>query len=321
MSNPWTTTALLASIRRRARSTNSAAPGYANADLLEMADEELTSKLVPEMVKLRRDWFEVVRDVTLTVGRSTYQLWTRTIMGSARDVGIVSGGVFRALSYLSPEAMDGKDPTTQASPTHYTIRGTDVVLYPTPNIADALRITYLRRRNRLVLPTAAGVVATLTYPADATKITINLTADASTYGITTATPVDLIRGRPPFDSLLDDSLPYAVATSAVGLQPGADGVTALAAGVTGVGVAGSPDGLYVGDYVCLAGDSPVIQGPPEMLAILAQRVANALMRPGRDKELLAAGERELAALEAAVFGVADRRVESDSQTVGNGPWA
>lgn len=297
MANVWDTTALLASIRRRARSTNSSAPGYADSDLLAMANEELASKLAPEMAKLRRDWFEEVRDTTLTVGTATYPLWTRAMVGSARHLGIVSGGVFRDLSYLTPEAMDGKDPTNQASPTHYTIRGTDIVLYPTPNIGDTLRVTYLRRLNRLIATSACLTVTSIT---GAGSNVYNGAAKPSS--ITTSTPVDYVKGTPFFDALAED-------------------VTPTGTSGTSITLATSIPGQAVGDYVCLAGEAPVIQGPPEMLAILAQRVANALLRPGRDQAILAAGERELAALEAAVFGVADRRVESDVQTVGSSPWA
>ncbi len=296
MASAWLTTALLASIRRRARSTNSSAPGYDDASLLEMANEELVSKLVPELVRLRREWFEEVRDVPLVVGTATYGLWTRAIMGSARNIGIVSGGVFRGLSYLPPEAFDGKDPTNQAGPSHYTVRGTDFVLYPTPNIGDTLRVTYLRRLNRLV---AASAVLTVTSISGAGSNVFNGTKPAT---ITTSTPVDVVKGTPFFDALAEDQTPTAVVAS------------------TSVTLAASVSGASVGDFVCLAGESPVIQGPPELVAILAQRVANALLRPGRDQAIAAAGERELEKLEAAVFGVADRRVESDIQTVGSGPW-
>lgn len=292
----WDTTALLKSIRRRARATNSAAPGFDDTTLLEMANEELASKLIPELVRLRRDWFEKVRDVTLTVGTATYGLWTRALMASARDLGIVSGGVFRSLSYLTPEAMDGKDPTSRASPMSYTIRGTDVVLYPTPNIGDILRVTYLRRLNRLVLPSSTLLVTSISGGGS------NVFNGTKPSGISTSTPVDVVRGVPFFDALSEDQTPTATAAGSITLSASVPGAT-------------------TGDYICLAGESPVIQGPPELLAVLAQRVANGLLRPGRDKAILEAGERELVQLEAAIFGVADRRVESDVQTVGNGPWA
>lgn len=291
----WDTTALLSSIRRRARATNSQAPGFDSATLLEMANEELASKLGPDLVRLRREWFDKVRDTTLTVGTSTYPLWTRGVMGGARDVGIVSGGVFRGLAYLTPEAMDGKNPTNQSSPSHYTIRGTDVVLYPTPNVADTLRITYPRRMNRLV---ATSAVLTVTSISGAGSNVFNGTKPST---ITTSTPVDVVRGAPHFEALAEDQTPTAVSGSSVTLSA-------------------SVSGAVAGDYVCLAGESPVIQAPPEVFALLAQRVANSLLRPGRDRAALEDGERELASLEASVFGVADLRVESDMQTTGPGFW-
>lgn len=289
-------TALLASIRRRARTTNSAAPGYANSDLLAMANEELASGLGPDLLRLRREWFLKVRDVTLTVGTATYNYWTRAMMGSARDVGVVAGGVFQALAYLTPEEMDGLDPTAQASPTHYTVRGTDFVLYPTPNAADTLRVTYLRRMNRLVLPSACLTISSIS----GAGLNVYNGAEKPS-SITTSTLVDFVRGVPFFDALTEDVTPSATSATSVTLS------TAVSGGA-------------VGDYVCLAGQAPVIQCAPEVFAILAQRVANSLLRPGRDRQSLADGERELRHLEESVFGATERRVETQAQTAGPGIW-
>lgn len=274
-----------------------------------MANEELTSGLGPDLLRLRREWFLVTRDTTLTVGTATYPQWTRSMMGSARDVGVVSNGVFHALAYLTPEQMDGKDPTHQSTPTHYTVRGTDFVLYPTPNAADTLRATYIRRMNRLVLPATVGVVTGSAVNVSL-QVTITIGVNYSTLNFTTSTPLDLVRGTSPWKSVADSVTPTSIITNAglyaAGSIPLLDSTTA---------------DVTVGDYLCLAGTAPVLQLPEEAFAVLAQRVANSLLRPGRDRAALLDGERELQKLEASVFGATERRVETQAQTAGPGIWA
>lgn len=283
MSTPYDSDALLASVRRRARAPSTTAPGWTDASLLLAINEEVTSKLGPDIVRLRREWLVASRDVTMTAGTATYGLWTRTVMASVRDVGVVIDGVFRSLDELDPEDFDGKDPTQSDTPTHYTVRGTDLVLWPTPNSGDTLRISYFRRLNRIVATSAVGTITSL-----GTNNTVLNCSGGVPSTISTSTPVDIVRASPFFDSLAIDQTPSGKTSTSVTLST-------------------APTGVAVGDYVCLAGESPVLQLPPECFALLAQRVANALMRPGRDAQALADGRQELAELEASVFGVAEDR--------------
>jgi len=318
---PYDTTALLASIRRRARATNSAAPGFADSDLLAIANEVLLSEVTPEVVSRRASFFRQTIDTTLTVGTSIYSFNTRTI-------GAVVANFFRVsatdhsvhpLVEWDEEDLTERDPTAQGTPQAFIIQNGQIRLYPVPDTADVLRQVLLRRPNRLAAVASTAAISSITYPADATKVTINLGADASTFGFTTSTPLDIVSARAPFGPLLDDSTPYSIASTAVGLQPGATVVAALRADAASSG-SGSLAGLYAGDYLCLAGQSPVIQLPPEFFPVVAQRAACELLRPGRDRDVYRDAVEALKELEEKVYGVVVDRVENQPGYLTGGDW-
>lgn len=316
----WDSTAFCAEVRRRAAApaSSASAPGWQNSDLISMANGELP-EVAKRLRRVRTGYFRVQEDQAFTSGVASYRFPTRTMHGViSMAQRLDAAGVLQPLAKWTEGDLSGRNPTTAGDPEAYVIRGNSLVLYPVPNTtAQSLRFTYPRRPNQLAAVSTIAVLSSITYPSDATKVTLNLTADASTYGITASTPVDLIRARVPFDSLLDSSTPYTVVAAAVGLQPGAAVVAALRADAASSG-AGSLGGLYAGDYVCLAGTAPVFQMPTEAFYVLAQRVANMLMV--EDPSALRTGERLLAALEADLYGGAEDRDDAEPDVVASDIW-
>lgn len=301
-SSAYDTDALLASIRRRARlpASSTSAPGWQDSDLLAMANEELLTVLTPLLMRTREKFFVAVRDYTMVTGSSAgYLLPTRGVLNRQLDITRVgSDGVTNNLRKLEPEEFTGKNMTLQATPTHYYLQGNRIYLWPVPSQGDTLRVSYFRRPSRLVGTSAAAVVSTFN---SGTK-TITTTATIPTTFTTTAL-YDIIQGYPPFDSESDD----AAVTSA--------------SGTTVVASAALPTDLASGDYLALAGESPVLQLPVEFNPVLAQRVANQILRGGVDKELLAAGEQEAERLEFIAFGNVEERNEGEPDYLANDTWA
>jgi hypothetical protein len=287
-------TALLVSIGRRCRRPNSNATGWADSDLLLVVNEELPP-LAAELMRVRSSFFKTVADTTLTAGTASYRLNTRTIAGTVSMVSLVdSGGVVRDLTEWGEEDLIGKDPTDAGTPIAYVVRGNSVVLYPVPDAALTLRQVYYRRPNRVVATTAVMAITSV--------------ASAPTYAgskpstITSSTPCDIIKYQPHFDSLLDDVTPSSVAIG------------------TSVTFSSSITGVVVGDYVCLAGESPMVQLPVEAWTVLSQRCANHLMRGGVDRVSLEDGQAELGRLESMLFGAAQDRVHEEPELLEAPSW-
>lgn len=316
-------TELLAEIRRRAAAPVSSAfaPGWTDADCLMYANGVIPG-IQDKLRRVRTSYFTTQKTVPFVSGQAAYRIPTRAQHGMiALAQRLTVTGELKHLTKWSERDMADRNPTTTGTPTNYLWRSNSLVLWPVPdNASESIRFTYHRRVSKVVGTAAAPAIASLSFPADATKITINLSADASTYGITTATPVDLIRGRLPFDSLLEDSTPYAVSGSAVGLQPGAAAVMALlAGGAGGSGVPGSLDGLYAGDYICQAGQAPVLQMPEQAFYVVAQAVACMLL--SEDPVALPPAQRLLAVLEADLYGGANDRDDAEPDSAACDTWA
>lgn len=292
------TTALLASIRRRARSTNSAAPGFADSTLLNIANEVMLGVVVPEVASRRAHFFRKTKDTTLTAGTATYPFFHRTIGSVVENffrVSAVDGSVHPLVEWQE-EDLQERNPSQQGTPQAFVLRQSEIQLYPVPNTADTLRQIYLRRPNNLVLPSACMAITGISGGG------LNVYAGTKPSTITTSTPCDIISAKAPFSSWSDDQTPSAVVAS------------------TSVTFTTAITGAAVGDYVCLAEEAPLVQLPPEFFAVVAQNAAVELLSPGRDRAALEAAKDVLAKLEERVYGLVVDRVQGQPEYLFGGDW-
>lgn len=249
--NYHTTTYLLASLKRRGMipSTDEA---LATADFLALADEELQTYVVPLLMSVREEYLVAAKDHTITADDTTYAIPTRAIGGKLRDVAISdSSGQFHSLSRIEPERA--ADYGTTGGPNGYKLQNNSVVLVPgASGSSDTLRLTYFQRPNRLVATSAVGEITAIN---TATRV---VTCSNVPTTFTTSETYDLVKGTPGFEN---HAIDQAVSASVTG----ASGTVTFSSTL--------PEDLAVGDFVCLAGESPVPQVPVELHPLLNQRVA------------------------------------------------
>lgn len=235
-------------------------------DYLRFINDEIQSYLVPFIMSTREEFFVTSSDVSVTAATAAYPIPTRAIGSKLRNVLYLCGSDYVALDRLEPERVFAGGQTTPSQPEGYYIEGNSVVLYPTPSGAGTLRLSYFARPNRVVSLAEVGTVTGM----PSTTVTIN--AAPSDFP-TTSTPYDLVKGTPHFECRAIDksatrsstTLTFSTATS----------------------------GLTAGDYVCLAGESPVPQIPVELHPLLAERVVvRALQALGDPKVELAIASAE-----------------------------
>lgn len=259
MAQDFTTTGLLASLKRRGM-LPSTAETLSTADFLALATEELQTYVMKVLLAVREEYAVATYDLTLTAGTSSYLMPTRAIGGKLRNVALVdSSGLTTPLARLEP----GLSSNTQGNPTGYSLQGDDVIFSPIPSAADTVRLTYFRRPSSLVATTAVGTITAINTGTKVVTCNVPVT-------FTTAVTYDFVRAQPPFKILGQD-----LAVTAVG-------------GATVTFTATLPTGLAVGDYVTLAGESAVPQIPVELHPLLSQRVVyKCLEALGDDKSVLA----------------------------------
>jgi hypothetical protein len=278
----FTVTGLYASIRRRASIPTTATTGGAAADLLAYVNEELRLGLVAEILKLREGYFK--RDLDTAISSSTsFRMPTRAIGGKLAGVYLLDGaGV--VIGDPLPELQDERQGSGQSG---YIVKGQNLVLVGSSGTtATSLRQTYYERPNEVVSTGYATVLA----------LTSTVITTSASHGYTTASVLDFVKANEGFESVAIDKSPTVAAGSSL----------TFAAGVI-------PSDLAIGDYVCVAKQSPVPQIPSEFHPILAQRVACAWLEAGGYREQLEAARGKLMAMEEAIGTLSSPRVDTGAK--------
>ncbi len=287
----WTTTGLLASIRRRASIPTTPTTGGADTDLLAYANEELRLGLIAEVLKLREGYFKRDSDSTISSSTTSYRIPTRAI-----------GGKLAAVLLLDSAGLELGPPLAEIDDSRlgefawdngvagYNLKGAFLVLVPTAiTTAVTLRQRYYVQPNELV---ASGYVSILTI-----DTATNIVTTSASHGYTTASVLDLVRATEGFDSLAIDQTPTAASGSSLTFSS-------------------LPSGLAVGDYVCVARQSPVPQIPSEYHPILAQRVACAYLEANGAAEL-ASAKAKLGEMQGAIGVLSSPRVDTGLKKIVN----
>ena len=259
---------LVPSIRRRAFVPPSD-KAWTDQRLLDAAWEALIGVVSGRLRTLREDFF--VRSYTLTTvaGVRSYRLPSRALGASARDISIRRGMESpRPLRRISVEQDRARLDTTGTPAAHW-LQGADLFLTPIPDGEYTLLVPYEHRPSRLV-PLASCAVITSITPA-------TVTVGTSPAGFLTGLAYDVVKAQPPFDVLMLDA-PATKAANTYTFTLPVDGAVA------------------VGDYLCLAGESPVIQAPLDVHPWVTQSAAVEATAPPLKAAAMA--ERERLALEA-----------------------
>ena len=233
--------AIIDSVRRRGMLPTTGS--LSDDDILELADEELLTYVLPLLISEDvGDHLVAVYDDTTVVGQDRYLIPDDAAVSKLRDLQILEGTTYCSLEYVEPEAPE---PGNQC----FTFEGEYVVLRPTPTTATTLRFKYYRRPGSLVTKEEAGRIT------DITGLDVTVTP-AALFGASTTSTVDIVRGRPGFGTLGRNVDVAVDGTGAILTFPDADSLV----------------GISLGDYVCNQGEAPFPQIPKELHPLLIQRV-------------------------------------------------
>lgn len=240
-----TTLGLVASIKRRGYLPEGS--GLSIEDILQYATEELRSYITAFLKGIREEFIIATVDVTVTNG--VVAAPARAVGAALRTIGwVLSDGRVRFLPRIEPENAGGTSGQT-GEPTGYMFQGNNLLLLPAPT-SGTLRLAYQQRPGQLVLPSDCGLVTAVTGA-------YSVTVDAIPSAIIAGTECDFVSGTANFAT---SALDQAVAD--VGGSPNEIEFEQV---ITGL--------IDVGDYVCVAGETPIPQVPTEVHDLLAQAAA------------------------------------------------
>lgn len=251
----YTTTDLLSAIARRAFSPTDQQT-FANSEILALADEEIETLLLAEILGAREEFFVTSVDEPILQGVAEYNFPARAVGNSLREVKLVLGSDVRNLPRVE---LENFGTTSQGSPEQFYLRENKIGLYPTPSASNGtLRLWYARYPSKLVETFAAPQIATVS------GLAVTVTAAPPSWG-----PANT------FD-VLSASGPIGTDLSISGISGNTLTFTAL------------PAGVAAGQYLALAGESPLVQLPREYRTVLAQavtvRILSSMRLPGVNDE-------------------------------------
>jgi len=244
----YTTANLLTSIERQ-----SFAPAnqntFATSDILSLADEVLQTTILPAILDVREEYYVTYADQSIVANTATYQIPARAIGMTVREVHLVgSDGAVRNLTRTSMDQLHLRQTTATSTPSAFYLVGDTITLSPTPGSSTgSLRVYYALRPGALVETSAAAVISAI----NTTTNVVTVSSIPSTWA--TGTLIDTIAATGSQRYMQTDA-----------------GPTISGSDLT---FSSLPSGLAVGDYLAVAGQSPLVQLPPDFRAVLASLTA------------------------------------------------
>lgn len=254
---------LLTSIRNRGSipSTSNTNNVNSNGNLLNIATEQLHTKLYPLIQATREEFYVNEKDYSITANQAEYEIPTRASGLVLRDVLLIKGSDIISLPLKDREYITT---TSTGDVEGFYLRHNKVVLYKTPSTTqNTLRLVYYLRPSRLTVTTDCAQITSI----DTGTNSVVVSSIPSSW--TTGTQIDFVEATSPYANLAIDQSISSVASTTITFSS-------------------LPDNLAVNDWVAPAGYTPIPQVPFELLPILAQMTVV--------KTLEAMGDREAAKL-------------------------
>lgn len=218
-------------------------------DFLALATSEIQSYMVELLMSVREEYLLAYSDVSVVSGTAVYPIPTRAIGGKLENVHMSDGnGSYFPLTRIEPSRAHLY--TQNGTVSGYVFQGDSLVLLPTPTNSATLRLSYFTRPGKMV---ATSAVATISSINGARTVITTAATIPTTFGATSS--FDIVSHTPGFTGLQTDNA--------------ANGTVS---GTTITLTTALPSTVIAGNYVCLAGESPVPQLPVELHPLLVQRV-------------------------------------------------
>lgn len=256
----YTTANLVTSIKRKSFAPTGQRT-FQTSDLLQLADEQMLAEIVPHIMSLREEYLVTPLDYTITADKNAYRIPDRAVGAMVREIWIVDGTSINSfLPRLEPERINSSQTGT---PEGFYLQNNEIILWPTPNTtAKTLRVFFYLHPAEHVETTDAAKISSIN---TSTNV---ITVASIPNSWSTGDEVDLIRGTGVQEALAIDQTTSSISG-------------------TDITLSSLPSELKAGDYVALAGYTPLPQIPKIYRPILAQAVAAEILedmnQPGASK--------------------------------------
>lgn len=298
--NRYTCTEFLASVRRKGHIPTSQTT-FLDADLLALANDELEVAVLPQIASTREGFYKTYTDNVIT-STNIYDIPSRAIGAALTDVQIVNGtGIFQV-----NRSEENEQFSTVSSPSgdySFKIQGNQVAILPIVT-AGVIRLWHLRAPNLMIVVTSAAQVTAI----NQTTGVLTFASLPSTFLVSSS--YDCIADQPHFNWRFIDTVPTAISSTTLTFS-------SLPTDLYG------NSAIVVGDWIALAGQTPIPQVPREFSPLLVQRTVIKYYEAQNYKDKAALAEKKLTDMEKALFNLINprvsnspKRIVSDSNVIG-----
>lgn len=232
-------------------------------DLLALCDDIIRAYIVPMLVSVRGEYLVSVVEESTVAGQAAYDFPARAVGLTLRDLKLKkSEGDVRSLAEIPVELEQKHRSSASGEPFGYYFRNDQIIIVNAPSSSSwVFEIWHEQHPSRLVKLEAAAKVSAIN---DDTVTVLNVPS-----ALAIAAEVDFIRGKPGHRIIGMDK--------AISNINGTDITFATGA---------VPASLAPGDYISLAGTTPVLQIPDLLHPVLETIVSKRAMYSGGDFEAL-----------------------------------
>jgi len=293
MSRVLTGDKLLESIRNRAMIPDDTSV-YTDDNLLSIANEEMDVQLLDKLLSLHEEHLTTNVEVDRNVA-GIYDIPYRSVGNKIRDISMIRGGNLYELTQVSigelSDYIDNGDNYTNGLDKFYVEHNQIKLVQPSRSY-DTLRIYFHIRPNFLTKLEKAGTITSIV--TTDTEVTYNFATIPTSF--TASLEYDFVGYRTPNKIKAYDITPAEVNTSLNYIKFTKSDIATLSE-------------IVVGDYICVAEESPVPNIPTEMHPVLAQLTAVHVLEAMGDTEGLTNAQRRLEKMQKSVMALIDDRVE------------
>lgn len=263
--------------------------------LLAITNNVLLAKLLPNILKARESYYSYDIDTAINA-TGVYDIHTRAVGAKLDNLALISSNTrLDLVMYLEDELTDITQPP-DGKPGFFIKRNQFTILPTNGNGWSYVRQTIFLRPPRIIANADGAQVTAIN---TSTKV-VTFTTVPSTW--TASNIFDIVQGAPHFDTLAIDQTISAITTGSGG---------------TLTFVSALPSRLAVGDWISLAGETPVIQVPVEFNSLLSQYAANECLKNGSDPKAYETGVADAKELLEGLMSLITPRVEREGKVLVN----
>lgn len=278
MANYFTSQALIDSVKRRANIPDSQAM-ITDDEILDFANEEMLLNLIPLVVSKHEDYYLTEEQVSVIDNQKNYQIPYRALGTALRELAFYKDGRYHELHRVPlDEITDSSYRNVPFSNHRFYIKDESVIIdtLSTSVGFDTLSFFYNMRPNALVSSDRVAVVTAI----DTTTGIITVAAVPEAFE--GATKLDFIKLNAPHRILDYDIVPTLIDNAN----------SQITFATTDI-----PPVLQIGDHICLAQETDLVNAPTELHPMLAQMVAARVLESIGDTQGLQNVNDKLARME------------------------